>query len=82
VKFFVIPIYPISTFLVAINWLASWELVAAAVEYFFMGNGSQKHERIAESHNDSRYLGISGLNAKAQPDIVSGRYRLKDTVPI
>ncbi len=81
-KFSVKPIYPISTSLRAINCRASRELVAARVEYFFMGNGSQKHRQIAEGNNDFRYLGIIGLNTKPQLDIGSGRYRLKNTVPI
>ncbi|AFY34734.1 hypothetical protein [Calothrix sp. PCC 7507] len=81
-KFSVKSNYPISTSLRAIDCRASRELVAAGVEYFFMGDGSQKHGQIAEGNNDFRYLGISGLNAKPQLDIGSGRYRLKNTVPI
>lgn len=81
-KFSVISIYSTSTSLGAIDCRASRESAAAAVESFFMGNGSQKHEQIVERHNDFRYSGISGLIAKPQLDIVSGRYRLKDTVPI
>jgi hypothetical protein len=74
-------IRPISTSLSAIDSRSGRELAAAAVEYFFMGNGSQKHEHITEGNDDFRYLGISGLNAKAQLEIASGRYRLKNTVP-
>ena len=81
-KFSVKSIYPISTSLGAIDCRASREFVAAGVEYFFMGNGSQKHGQIAEGNHDFRYLSIGVLNSKPQLDIGSGGYGLKNAVPI
>ncbi|GBE91767.1 hypothetical protein NCWK1_1518 [Nostoc cycadae WK-1] len=52
------------------------------VEYLFMGDGSQIHGLITEGNYDFRYLGIGALNAKPQPNQISGRYRQENAVPI
>lgn len=81
-KFSVKSIYPISTSLRAANCRFSWELAAMGVEYLFMGDGSQIHGLITEGNYDFRYLGIGALNAKPQPNQISGRYRQENAVPI
>ncbi|MCM0588936.1 MAG: hypothetical protein HEQ35_07760 [Gloeotrichia echinulata IR180] len=81
-KFSVKSIYPISTSLRLTNCRTSWESAAAGVEYLFMGDGSRNYRRITEVNYDFRYLSITVLNAKTQLDVSSGRYRLRNAVPI
>ncbi|WP_341527751.1 hypothetical protein WKK05_35620 [Nostoc sp. UHCC 0302] len=81
-KFSVKSIYPISTSSRPTNCRASWELVAAGVEYLFMGDGSQNHGQITEGNYDFRFISIGALNAKPQLSEERGRYRQRNTVPI
>jgi hypothetical protein len=80
VKFSVITIYPNSIFAGAINWQSSWELVASAVEYLFMGYFSLNQRLDLQSNHGCEYTKINLLDlAEPKLDYRSGRYR--DSVP-
>lgn len=81
-KFSVKSIYPISTSLRVTNYQADWESAAAGVEYLFMGDGSRNHRQITEGNYDFRDISFNLLSAKPQIGVSSGRYRLRNAVPI
>ncbi|MDJ0735219.1 MAG: hypothetical protein QNJ47_14340 [Nostocaceae cyanobacterium] len=83
-KFSVKSLYPISTSRCATNCGCSWELVAMGVEYLFMGNIRSDQGEMEEGNRDFRntIFSFNLHNAGLKPDKRSGRYRLKNSVPI
>ncbi len=83
-KFSVKSSYPISTSGRATNYRYSWESAVVEVEYLFMGDIRHNQGEIEEGDRNFRNTIFKfGLrNAALEPNKSSGRYRLKNSVPI